>query len=110
MLARLPRGVGNGMDRLASPVRLADPIGSVLRRKGGQILSVTPEDSVYEAIDRMNDRHVGALLVISQNKLVGVISERDYARKVILQGKSSKQTPVGEIMTRTVVSVRLDVT
>jgi CBS domain-containing protein len=84
---------------------LVDAVRSVLKQKGQNIWSVTPEALVYDAIEMMADKHVGALLVISEGKLVGVISERDYARKVILQGKSSKQTQVKEIMTSPVIFV-----
>ena len=84
---------------------LVDPIRSVFREKGQNIWSVPPEGLVYDAIEVMADKHVGALMVISEGKLVGVISERDYARKVILQGKSSKQTQVKEIMTSPVIYV-----
>ena len=89
-------------------MKLVDPIKALLRYKGGQVWSVTPEASVYEAIEIMSEKHVGALMVISDGKLAGVISERDYARKVILKGKSSKQTEVQEIMTSPVIFVAPD--
>jgi CBS domain-containing protein len=86
-------------------MKLVDMISSVLRQKGGDIYHVSPRHSVYDAIEMMADKHVGALLVIADGRLVGVISERDYARKVILKGKASKQTLVEEIMTSPVVYV-----
>ena len=68
-------------------MRLNDTIGSILKQKEGEIWSIAPDQSVYEAIEKMADKGVGALLVIAQSELVGVISERDYARKVILKGR-----------------------
>jgi len=86
-------------------VDLTDRISTVLKTKGGSIWSVNPDTLVYDAIELMADKQVGALVVLSEGKLVGVISERDYARKVILKGRSSKETQVKEIMTSPVIYV-----
>ena len=80
-------------------------VGQLLKVKGTEVFSVTPQDSVLHAIEVMAPRHVGALLVMNQGSLLGIISERDYARKVILKDRSSKQTQVREIMTSPVITV-----
>src|ERR1700727_3046342 len=76
-----------------------DTLDSVLRFKGRQVWSIAPTATVYEAIARMSEKSVGALLVLAEGRLAGIISERDYARKVILKDRSSKETQVWEIMT-----------
>lgn len=85
-----------------------DSVESILGRKGREVWSVSPEATVYDAIAMMADKGVGAILVMSKATLVGIISERDYARKIILQGRSSIGTKVGEIMTKTLVTVTPD--
>lgn len=86
-------------------MQIYDTVRDILKRKGQEVWSVSPDVSVYRAIEMMAEKHIGALLVISEEKLTGIISERDYARKVILKGKSSKETPVREIMTSPVIFV-----
>jgi CBS domain-containing protein len=80
-------------------------VNTILGRKGAQVWSVTPDTLVCDAIHVMADKNVGALLVMSGDRLEGVVSERDYTRKVFLKGKSSKDTPVREIMFSPVISV-----
>ena len=81
-------------------------VEQILRQKGGVFWSVAPDAMVIDALKLMAEKDVGALLVLGAGRLAGIISERDYARKVILKGKSSLQTPVREIMTQGVVTVR----
>jgi CBS domain-containing protein len=80
-------------------------IKQLLKTKGTEVWSVTPEASVYEALRLMADKNVGAVLVLKDGRLVGIFSERDYARKIILQGKTSKEMPVQDVMTARVVTV-----
>jgi CBS domain-containing protein len=79
----------------------------LIDRKGRTVFSVEPEDPVLEAIRLMAEHHVGALLVMKAGELQGIVSERDYARKVILHGRSSAETPVWQIMSSPVLSVSL---
>lgn len=80
-------------------------VKQLLDIKGNKILSISPNDSVYLAIELMSENNIGALLVTENERLVGILSERDYARKVILKGKSSKNTLIREIMTPDVLCV-----
>ncbi len=81
------------------------PIGTLLKHTHGQFWSVTPEDSVFNALQLLAKHEVGALIVMQGDKLVGVLSERDYTRKVALQGKNSKDITVASIMTAQVQTV-----
>ena len=82
-------------------------VSALLHLKGSEIWSVPPETTVFEAIKIMADKNIGAVLVMSGGKLSGVFTERDYTRKVILQGKTSKETRVREIISTEVISVGL---
>jgi CBS domain-containing protein len=86
-------------------MKMSGAVGAVVKRKGSELFSVTPEQTVYEAIEIMAEKSVGALLVMSDGELAGIVSERDYARKVILKGRSSKTTVIAEIMTTPVLTV-----
>jgi CBS domain-containing protein len=84
---------------------LATTIRDVLRNKSRDVWSTRPDATVYQAIELMAEKQVGALPVIENGELAGIISERDYARKIILKGRSSKDTAVSEIMTSPVISI-----
>lgn len=83
-------------------------IRQLLQSKGDVVWSVGPDASVFKAMEIMADKGIGALVVLENGKLVGIISERDYARKVVLKDRASRQTPVGEIMTKEVLCARPD--
>jgi len=85
-------------------------VSQLLSDKGHHVFSVSPQTSVYEAIANMATHGIGALLVMEGERLVGIVSERDYARKVILRDRSSRTTPVSEIMTPDVITIGPDKT
>ena len=91
-------------------MKLLDRVDLILKGKGLQVYSITPDVTVYEALEKMAANGIGALVVMDGTDLVGIISERDYARKVILAGRSSKEMKVHEIMSSPVVTVNLKTT
>ena len=88
-------------------MEITTTIGSILNRKGTTVWSVSPTDTVFQAISMMAEKNIGALPVLEGDRLVGMISERDYARKVILLGRGSRETSVAEIMTINLKTVGL---
>jgi CBS domain-containing protein len=91
-------------------INLTGTVRSILQNKGQEVYSLPPEATVYNALEMMAEKNAGALLVIGQGKLLGIVSERDYARKGILQGRMSKQTPVSEVMVSPAVVAAMDST
>lgn len=83
-------------------------VKQLLDSKGNEIWSIEPDQTVYEALELMAEKNIGALLVMKGKEMAGIFSERDYARKVILMGKSSRETLVEEIMTHDVISIEVD--
>jgi CBS domain-containing protein len=83
-------------------------VSQILKTKGNKIWSIAPHETVYKALQLMSEKDLGALVVIDKGKVVGIFTERDYARKVILKGKSSKTTNVSELMTKEVLFVDPD--
>jgi len=81
-------------------------VRQLLEAKAPEVFSIGPDAPVLDAVRLMAEKHIGALLVMEGERLVGILSERDYARKVVLQGRSSKDTPIRDIMTADVISVR----
>jgi CBS domain-containing protein len=86
-------------------MEIYDTVRDILQKKSRDVWSISPEMTVYQAIEIMAEKRIGALLVIEDGKLAGIVSERDYARKVILKGRSEKETRVREIMTSPVIFV-----
>jgi CBS domain-containing protein len=85
-------------------MKIAGTISGILARKGSTVWSIAPTAMVFDAIALMADKNIGALPVLENDRLIGIISERDYTRKVILKGKSSQETRVEEIMTQDLVT------
>ena len=85
-------------------MKIAGTISGILAQKGSTVWSIAPTAMVFDAIALMADKNIGALPVVENDRLIGIISERDYTRKVILKGKSSQETRVEEIMTRDLVT------
>jgi CBS domain-containing protein len=83
-------------------------VKKLLDKKGHDVYSVSPDATVYDALKLMAEKEIGALVVLEDGKMVGILSERDYARKIILKGKASKDTTVREIMTSEVIHTRPD--
>ncbi len=83
-------------------------VSDILQTKGSKVFSVTSSVTVYDALKAMGEKNIGALLIMEDEKLLGIFSERDYARKIILKGKNSHETLVKEIMTENVISVKPD--
>jgi len=106
----LERERGRHLPPLDKEAIMATTVYDVLRGKGAEVISVSPSDTVFEALQILAERNIGAVLVLEGSRLVGILSERDYARQVILKGKASKDTPVREIMTTSVVCVHPEYT
>src|ERR1700746_4234231 len=87
-------------------MEVAGTVGGILAQKVSTVWSIAPTAMIFDAIALMADKNIGALPVVENDKLIGIISERDYTRKVILKGKSSKETRVEEIMTRDLVTAK----
>ena len=89
-------------------MEIASPIGALLSQKGKTVWSVSPETKVFDAIQMMADKNVGALPVMRGDEVLGMFSERDYTRKIALKGRSSRETSVGDIMSASPLIVTAD--
>ena len=104
------RPISDHPNNLLIIMEISTVAGTLLQNKGREMWTISPEAMVYDAIHLMNEKKVGALPVMDGTSLIGIVSERDYMSKVILEGKASKETPVSDIMTRRVVTVTRDQT
>lgn len=84
---------------------MSAPISSILNRKGRQVITIGPDATVYEAIAKMVEHNVGSIVVVHENQVVGIFTERDYLRRIALQGRTSKTTQIREVMTADVLCV-----
>ena len=87
-------------------MEICGTVYDILHNKSGQIWTTSPDETVYQAIHLMGEKNIGALVAIEDGEVVGVLSERDYSRKVVLQGRTSRDTKVGEILSRPAITVR----
>lgn len=92
-------------DKQFMPMKTSVPISSLLHHKGATVWTITPEATVFDAIKLMADKNIGAVPVMSHGVLAGIFTERDYTRKIALQGKTSKQTQVKEVLSRKIITV-----
>jgi CBS domain-containing protein len=91
-------------------MELHDSVECILRHKGSQVHAIAPDATVYEALEKLAEKDLGALVVMQDTELVGILSERDYARKVFIMGRSSRETLVREIMSSPAITVGLKTT
>lgn len=89
-------------------MKIQGTVQDLLKAKSGDLCSTSPDTTVYDAVRIMGEKNIGALLVIDRGSLVGILSERDYSRKVVLKGRTSRDTLVSEILSAPVISVRPD--
>lgn len=84
------------------------PLSQILKNKKNQLINIHPEATVYDALNKMMEHNISAILILKDNQLKGIFTERDYARKIVLQGKSSKEIKLEEVMTANLITVKPD--
>ena len=95
-----------GQSKHGKFMEIQGTVRDILQNKGGQVWTTGPDSTVYEAIGLMGEKNIGALVIVENDEVIGVLSERDYSRKVVLQGRTSRDTVVGDILSRPVVTIR----